>query len=577
MLRSAESADSGRINKRITILSIVILVFFLAIVTRLFWLQVLNYEHYADQATRQQRKIATVEATRGQIYARDHTNVGGSDLYPLAANKIFYEIFADPTKVTRPDNAAESLASLLDFKKEDLIDRLKKTDDQYELIKHKVPADIKTKIEALKLPGIYSREEVWRYYPDKEIGAQLLGFYGYLNDDKAGKYGLEGYWDKQLAGTSWTGSWFKSPNGSAIGGQNNNDKAVNGANLVLTIDRTIQYQACKALDKAVQELGASDGTVIIEETATGRILALCNSPSFDPNSYNEVEDASRFNNNVVFDAYEPGSVFKVLAMSVAIDSGKVTPATTYDDTGMVKLAGFEIHNSDRKGHGVVTMTQVLEKSLNTGMIFATGDVPNNQFKSYMSNFGFGQRYNIELDQEVAGDISSLSKQGQIHKATASYGQGITVTGLQLVNAVNAIANHGKLMQPYIVEEVKHEGSPTEKHQPKVIRQVITPSTATKVAAMMVSVVENGYGKKAGVPGYFIAGKTGTAQVAENGKYGDKTIQTFVGFGPVSNPRFTMVTKLTNPKGADWAEASATPLFGEIAKFLMNYYQIPPER
>ncbi len=576
MLRSSEVADSGRINKRITILSIVILVFFLAIVTRLFWLQVLNYEHYADQATRQQRKIATVEATRGQIYARDHTNVGGSDLYPLAANKIFYEIFADPTKVTRPDNAAESLATLLDFKKEDLIDRLKKTDDQYELIKHKVPIDIKAKIEALKLPGIYSREEVWRYYPDKEIGAQLLGFYGYLNDDKTGTYGLEGYWDKQLAGTSWTGSWFKSPNGSAIGGQNN-DKAINGANLILTIDRTIQYQACKALDKAVQDLGASDGTVIIEETTTGRILALCNSPSFDPNSYNEVEDASRFNNNIVYDAYEPGSVFKVLAMAVAIDSGKVSPATTYDDTGMVKLAGFEIHNSDRKAHGVVTMTQVLEKSLNTGMIFATGDVPNAQFKKYMSNFGFGQRYNIEIDQEVAGDISSLSKQGQIHKATASYGQGITVTGLQLVNAVNAIANHGKLMQPYIVEEVKREGVAVEKHEPKVIRQVITPATASKVSAMMVSVVENGYGKKAGVPGYFIAGKTGTAQVAENGKYGDKTIQTFVGFGPVSNPRFTMVTKLTNPKGADWAEASATPLFGEIAKFLMNYYQIPPER
>ncbi|MFH0874165.1 MAG: penicillin-binding protein 2 [Candidatus Komeilibacteria bacterium] len=577
MMRSLDWGDSGRINKRITILSVVILLFFLAIIARLFWLQVIRHEQYADQGLRQQQTISTVSATRGQIFARDHTNVGGSDLYPLAANKIFYEIFAAPSKVTRPDNSAEALATILDLKKEDLLPRLEKTDDQYELIKHKVPVEQKKQIEALQLPGILSREEIWRYYPDKEIGAQLLGFYGYLNDDKVGKYGLESYWDKQLAGVDWIGSWFKSPAGIAIGGQSGGDKAVNGADLILTIDRTIQYQACKALDRAVKDLGASDGTVIIEETTTGRILALCNSPSFDPNVYNEVQDIGRFNNNVVFDAYEPGSVFKVLAMSVAIDSGKVTPATTYEDKGVVKLAGFEIHNSDRKAHGVVTMTQVLEQSLNTGMIFATENVPNNVFKNYLSNYGFGQKYNLELDQEVSGDISSLSKQGQIHKATASYGQGITVTGLQLVNAVNAIANRGQLMQPYIVEEVKNDKGMVENRQPKVLRQVITSDTASKVTAMMVSVVENGFGKKAGVPGYYIAGKTGTAQVVENGKYSDKTIQTFVGFGPVSSPRFTMVTKLTNPSGAAWAESSATPLFGEIAKFLLNYYQIPPER
>jgi cell division protein FtsI/penicillin-binding protein 2 len=556
---------------------LVIFLLFVGIAARLFWLQIVLHQNFVALADKQHVVVSTVDPARGEILARDHTNVSQEDLYPLAANKVYYEVYVDPSKITQPQNTADALAGALGLQSADIIERLKKTADNYEPIKHKVTEEQLAAVKKIALPGIAYKKETWRFYPDKDIGAQLLGFYGVRDDKKQGIYGLEAFWDKELSGQSITSKFERTLKNGLVPDTADATGVVDGADLVLTIDRTIQYQACRALDRAVASLGAENGSLVIEESATGRILSICNSPSFDPNNYGEVSNVSDFNNNAVYEAYEPGSAFKVIAMGIALDSGKVTPSTTYEDTGVVKLAGYSIKNSDKLGHGTVTMTGVLEKSLNTGMIFATQNVPNPVFEKYIKNFGFGQLYNAQLDQEVKGDISSLAKQGEIHKATASFGQGITVTPLQLVNAVNVIANDGKLMQPYIVEEVRYPDGRVVKTQPKVLRQVIKPQTASQVGAMMVSVVDNGFGKKAGVPGYYIAGKTGTAQVAENGAYGGKTVQSFVGFGPVDKPRFTMVTKLTNPSGAGWAESSAAPLFGELASFLMKYYQIAPER
>ncbi len=577
MIYGLDRADHLRLDRRITIVSLVIFLLFIGIAARLFWLQVMLHQNFVALADKQHVVVSTVDPARGEILARDHTNVSQEDLYPLAANKVYYEVYVDPAKITQPQNTADALAGALGLQSADIIERLKKTGDNYEPIKHKVTEEQLAAIKKINLPGIAYKKETWRFYPDKDIGAQLLGFYGVRADKKQGIYGLEAFWDKELSGQSITSKFERTLKNGLVPDNSVADGVVDGADLVLTIDRTIQYQACRALDRAVASLGAENGSLVIEESATGRILSLCNSPSFDPNNYGEVSNVSDFNNNAVYEAYEPGSAFKVIAMGIALDSGKVTPSTTYEDTGVVKLAGYSIKNSDKLAHGTVTMTGVLEKSLNTGMIFATESVPNTQFEKYIKNFGFGQLYNAQLDQEVKGDISTLSKNGEIHKATASFGQGITVTPLQLVNAVNVIANEGKLMQPYIVEEVRYPDGRVVKTQPKVLRQVIKPQTASQVGAMMVSVVDNGFGKKAGVSGYYIAGKTGTAQVAENGAYGGKTVQSFVGFGPVDKPRFTMVTKLTNPSGAGWAESSAAPLFGELASFLMKYYQIAPQR
>jgi cell division protein FtsI/penicillin-binding protein 2 len=577
MIYGLDRADHLRLDRRITIISLVIFLLFLGIVIRLFWLQIVLHKNFVAIAEKQHVVVTTVDPARGEIFARDHTNISSKDLYPLAANKIYYEVYVDPSKVSQPQNTADALAQALDLRSEDIIERLKKTADNYEPIKHKVTEEQLAAVQKIQLPGIHFQKEVWRFYPDKDIGAQLLGFYGVQDDKKRGVYGLESYWNNELSGQGLTSKFERTLKNGLVPDADTAGSVVDGADIILTIDRTIQYQACRALDRAVATLGAEDGSLVIMETETGRILSLCNSPSFDPNNYGEVEDVKDFNNNAVYEAYEPGSAFKVVAMSIALDNGQVTPSTTYEDTGVVKLAGFSIKNSDKLAHGLVTMTGVLEKSLNTGMIFATQNVENKTFEKYIKNFGFGQLYNAQMDQESKGDISSLAKSGEIHKATASFGQGITVTPLQLVSAVNVIANDGKLMQPYIVEETRYPDGHVVKNEPKVLRQVIKPQTASQVGAMMVSVVDNGFGKKAGVPGYYIAGKTGTAQVAENGAYGGKTVQSFVGFGPVEKPRFTMITKLTNPSGAGWAESSAAPLFGEIASFLMKYYQIAPSR
>ncbi|MBI5221449.1 MAG: penicillin-binding protein 2 [Candidatus Magasanikbacteria bacterium] len=295
-----------------------------------------------------------------------------------------------------------------------------------------------------------------------------------------------------------------------------------------------------------------------------------------PDSYNEVEDINYFNNPAIFYPYEPGSVFKPITMAAALDKEKVTPSATYEDTGEVKIGPYKIRNFDKKAHGIKTMTEVLELSLNTGAMFAAEQVGKEDFVKYVKNFGFGQLTGITLDTEVSGNISSLDKKGDIYYLNASFGQGITATPLQLATAFSALANGGKLIKPYIVSEIVKPDGTLVKTWPEVIRQVISPKTSNLISGMLVSVVEKGYDKKAKVPGYYLAGKTGTAQIAAKGGYSGEVIHTFAGYGPVSNPRFVILLRLDKPQGVAFAADTLSPLFRQLANFLINYYQIPPD-
>ncbi|MFH0805143.1 MAG: penicillin-binding protein 2, partial [Patescibacteria group bacterium] len=326
--------------------------------------------------------------------------------------------------------------------------------------------------------------------------------------------------------------------------------------------------------------GADGGSIIIMDPMTGAMIAMCGYPDFDPNKYRGVEDANTFLNPATFYVYEPGSIFKPITMAAALDQGALTPTTTYNDTGQAVFGKYTIKNSDGKANGVQTMTQVLEKSLNTGAIFAAESIGPQKFEEYVQRFGFGQKYGLELSTEAQGNISNLAAHKELSMATGSFGQGISATLLQMTNAFGVIANGGKLMQPYIVDEVANPSSGVStKTEPRVIRQVVTSKTATTLAAMLVNVVRNGHGKRAGVPGYFVAGKTGTAQIARSDGPGyetDFTIGSFCGFAPVDNPRFVMCVKIDKPRDVQWAESTAAPLFGQLAQFMVNYYGIPPE-
>ncbi len=597
------TATNGSGSWRLQALRFLFLLLIVIIGVRLFVLQVVDAAWYQTLSQGQHAIHEELVPTRGSIYVKDH---GDDTEYAVATNEPRALVYADPSLVKEPVNAGLALAKILQLggwdtygqpqpvatdpavpvvvspptETEKLIARLSKVNDPYEPVARDVSQAKLDEILALKLPGVDYVLNDARTYPEKNFGGQILGFVGQREDGtKVGMYGLEGFWNDFLAGK--TGSLYSQ--GDAGGhwtgvGARKVTPAVDGGDLLLTIDRTAQYMACKMLREGVDHFQADSGALVILEPSTGKILVMCGAPDFDPNDYGNVAQAVDYNNQAIFEPYEPGSAFKPLVMAAAIDKGIVGPNTTFTDPGEVKVDDYTIRNSDLKAHGLVTMTDVLDESLNTGMVWVMQRMGRDVMEQYIKAFHFGALGGVELSTEATGTIDSLDKSAEVYAATASFGQGITVTPLQLASAYGAIANGGALMKPYVVDEVRYPDGTVDKRQPVKVEQVMSPATATTVGGMLVSVVENGHGKRAGVKGYYIAGKTGTAQVAGNGGYLQGiTNGTFAGFGPVTNPKFAMVVKLSNPKTVDWAESSAAPIFGQIASFLLDYYDIAPTR
>ena len=304
---------------------------------------------------------------------------------------------------------------------------------------------------------------------------------------------------------------------------------------------------------------------------------MADGPTFDPNNYSEYEPRN-FLNRGVQEVFEPGSSFKPITIATGLDLGAVTPQMTFNDVGFREEAGYRIKNFSEKIFGIVTMSQVLERSVNTGAMYVQDLVGDDNFLNYIINFGFGQKTNIDLPGEVSGDISNLYSGRKINFLTASFGQGIAVTPIQLINAYSAIANGGKLMRPYVVEKIIKEGGREEIIQPEIIAIPISEKTAMKLKSMLISVVDNGF-DKARIKGYDIAGKTGTAQIPD-GKGGyveNEYIHNFVGFAPAFDPKFVIIVKMDRPKGITFAADSLSPTFKEITQFLLNYYAVAPTR
>lgn len=550
--------------------------FAILILVRLFVLQVFDHQFYVAAAEGRHSLYQKLFPDRGRIYFSDLKKTGESS--PLAINQDVFRVVADPELIDNPQRAARILASKLELGEGEVLSRLTRADSRYEIIKKQISEDLVEQLKLEKINGLSFERELFRFYPEKDLASQVAGYYGFDSSGEAkGHYGLEGYFNDLLAGEPG----YLSGERGALGAwlplaERQIKKAVNGADFYLTIDRTLEYIACRELKKGVAEYQATGGTIIILNPKTGAILAMCNEPGFDPNNYNQVEDIGIFNNAAIFTPYEPGSVFKAITMAGALDAGRVTPETKYVDKGFVKFGGFIIRNAADKSYGEQTMTGVLKESINTGAIFAAQQLGNDLFKKYVQDFGFGVLTGIELDTEVAGNISSLDKRGDIYTATASFGQGITVTPLQLAAAFGAIANGGKLYKPYLVSEIHQADGQVEKRQSQFVRQVIKPRAAKLLSGMLTVVVEEGHGQSARVPGYYMAGKTGTAQVPNlsGPGYLEVTKQTFVGFGPVDNPQFVMLVKYDEPQRR-FAEYTAVPTFGNIAKFLLQYLEVPP--
>ena len=564
---------------RMLIANLMIWVMGAFVFVRLFHLQVLQNPQYLAQAQLAQEFSTQLPATRGEVFARTTGQGSVGTIVPLILNKDQWELYAVPKWVTQPEHISLELTNIISGSdQKDLQERLSRKNDPYVTLANGLTFDQKKSIEALNVEGLGFSPQNVRFYPQKSATAHITGFYGFVNKDRIGRYGIEEYFNDVLHGTPGALAGERDVAGRMIStGTRNIVPPVNGATIITTIDPTIQFTACDALQKAVLKHGADGGSVIIMEPSTGHIIALCNAPTFDPNDYKHVENVKTFVNGTISHNYEPGSVFKVITMASGIEKGVVSPSSTYEDKGFVTFGPNTIRNAAEKVYGVQTMTGVLENSINTGAVYVAQKVGGLDMKKYIQEFGFGKRTGVELSGESLGDIRSLDNRGNdIYIATASFGQGISVTPIQMISAINVIANNGVYVAPSMIDSLRYANgqvvsSVSDKHR------VVSEKTATLVAAMMVSVVNNGHAKRAGIKGYTIGGKTGTAQVAEPGKrgYSNRYIHTFVGFGPIDNPRFTILTKIDDPKDVQYAEGSAVPLAGEIEQFLLHYWSVPP--
>lgn len=547
----------------------------LIIVSRLYLLQVMAYDSYKALAENQHSVFKDLIPKRGQIYLLDK---GG--LYPVAVNKDTKMAYAVPKEIKDSNEAARLVASVLGLDERMLKDRFNKPDDMYEVLKHKLSDEEIDKINELKLEGIHLIDESYRYYPAGELASNVLGFVGWKDQELGGRYGMELYLEDKLKGSSGSIFQKRDPSGRWISTEEKEIKlADDGDDIVLTIDHIIQYETEKMLKSAIEKYQADRGTIIVMESSTGKILSMASYPTFDPNDYANVSDMEAFRNIAVSDSYECGSIFKAVTIASAIDSGKINPDTRYVDTGAVTEAGYTIRNSDGKANGQQTMTQVLEKSLNTGAIYAEKLLGNRNFYDYVKRFGFGEPTGASVFGEAKGNISNLENfRSNIQFFTAAFGQGIVVTPIQMISAYNAIANGGVLLKPQIINKIVHSDGSSEEIQPEEVRRVITGRAAQLTTEMLRSVVTDGHGKRADVPGYLVGGKTGTAQVAKSGSKGyeeGKNIGSFIGFAPTDNPKYTILIRIDNPKDVEWAESSAAPTFGELMKFVLEYGGVEP--
>ena len=554
-----------------SILALMIILGF-TIIGRLFYLQIMQHDIYRALAKGQQKFFTETQGERGEILCQDKKG----NLYPLAINENWTLVYATPQKITEKEKTAQELAQIIDLEESLLLEKLNEN-SLYALLKNKLSETEIEELKQIKLNGIYLREEKGRRYPLGSFAANLIGFVG---GEKSGQYGIEEYWDETLQGKQGFVAGEKSSKGFSIFFDKKNNTAKEGADLILSIDYNIQYQAEKLLAEAYEELNIKDGQIIIMEPTTGKILALAHFPSFDPNQYS-TEELGAFQNSAIQKIYEPGSVFKPITMAAAMNEGKITPETTYNDTGTVRIGGYTIHNYNDRSWGECSMTEVLERSINTGAVFAEEQISHDTFLDYIEKFKFFEPTGIDLAGEVFSSNQNLKKGYEINFATASFGQGIEVTPIQIVQAFSIIANKGKIIKPHLVEIIAENGEKTEVSPEIKSTLVISSETATKLTAMLVSVIENGFSKKARIPGYHIAGKTGTSQIAfsalgiDKTGYSEETIQTFVGFAPAYNPQFVMLVKLNNPETRT-AEYSALPIWHDLAKYIIDYYHIPPD-
>ncbi|MBI2621958.1 MAG: penicillin-binding protein 2 [Candidatus Levybacteria bacterium] len=553
-----------------TVLLIFTLVFGV-IILRLFYWQVVKASELSKLGQIQYGQSIKIEPIRGEIETSDH--------FPIAANKISYIVFANPKEIKNKEETIKILSQRLDLNQASVSAQLS-LDLFWVPLARGVDSGLRSEIEKANIPGVGFEQEFERLYPEASMAANLLGFVGRDEGGSSKGYsGLEGYWDRLLRGKEGSAVQIRDAIGRPILARVNSDEpfGTDGSSLILHLERGLQFLAEKKLKEGVERYGASGGMVGIMDPKTGAILAMANFPSFDPQEYSKYSD-DLYKNSFISNLYEPGSTFKPLVVSAAFNEKLLTPTSRCPIcTGPISVGGYDLHTWNDEYYPNSTMLEVIQHSDNIGMVYVARKLGVERMTKYLDKFGIGELTGIDLEGESVPHIKPENLWYEADLATAGFGQGISVTPIELLTAFSSIANKGVMMEPHVVAAVKDENGKITKIPPKEIGRPISEATAKVMTEVLVNAVSKGEAKWAKIPGYRVAGKTGTASIPIEGKYDpNKTIASFIGFAPVDEPKFAMLVILDRPTARIYGAETAAPVFFSIARDLLTHFGIPPD-
>jgi len=551
----------------------------LFLVIRLYFVQVVHGEEYSLRAEHQYVSSSQQLFDRGSIY---FTTKDGT-LVSAAALENGFLIAIDPETLKDPEGTYQKISTLVPGIDHDAYEKsVAKKDDPYEIIAHHVSDDAGRAVDALDIPGVQVERERWREYPAGADAAQTLGIIAYDNDNTiAGRLGLERYYDYTLTrnGEGVFGNFFAELFAN-LDNVVKDPRDVTQGDVITSIEPMVQQKLDEQLAAVEAQYGSTVSGGIIMDPKTGAILAMDTNPNFDPNHFQD-QDANYFGNPLVEKRYEFGSIFKMLTMTSGLDAGVIQPDTTYNDTGCIEVNKSRICNYDLKARGVIPMQQILSQSLNVGASWIATRLGHDRFRAYYTNLGLGTETGIDLPNEIHGDIHNLNSPRDVEYDTASFGQGIATTPVETIRALASLANNGAIVTPHVATAIRLESGVVKKLSWGDSKHVFTPQAVAETTNMLVNVVDVNLGNgKVKIPTTSVAAKTGTAQIAgPDGKYigGGVYFHSFFGYFPAHDPKFAILLFTREPQHVEYASETLTAPFMNLTHFLINYYELPPDR